>query len=60
MSALCLAVAIIAVALCGILAKGAIYGAIFWLGALSFGVAVAFLLLNLLPARHAAQPRNPK
>ncbi|WP_285022254.1 DUF3325 domain-containing protein [Novosphingobium sp. fls2-241-R2A-195] len=40
------------VALCFLLAfvaEGAIYGAIFWLGALSFGAAVVFLFLNLAP-----------
>lgn len=42
------------VALCLILAfaaKGAVYGAVFWLGALSFGAALVFLVLNLLPER---------
>jgi len=31
------------------LAEGAVYGAIFWLGALSFGAAAVFLFLNLAP-----------
>lgn len=32
-------------------AKGPIYGAVFWLGALSFGAAMVFLVLNLVPVR---------
>lgn len=32
-----------------LLAEGPVYGAIFWLGALSFGAAVVFLFLNLAP-----------
>jgi hypothetical protein len=43
-----------AVALCAAFAfaaKGPVYGAIFWLGALSLGAAVVFLFLNLAPAR---------
>ncbi len=42
-----------AVALCcglAFAAKGAIYGAVFWLGALSLGAAAVFLFLNLVPA----------
>ncbi|RZJ99083.1 MAG: DUF3325 domain-containing protein [Novosphingobium sp.] len=49
-----------AVAVCCLFAfaaKGAIYGAIFWLGALSFGAAATFLFLNLAPV---AKPRNSK
>lgn len=34
-------------------AKGPIYGAVFWLGALSLGAAIVFLTLNLVPARDA-------
>lgn len=44
----------IAIALCCALAfaaNGPVYGAIFWLGALSFGAATVFLLLNFLPVR---------
>jgi len=44
----------VAVAVCCLLAfaaKGAIYGAMFWLGALSFGAAAVFLYLNLAPTR---------
>ena len=39
---LCLAIAITA--------QGTIYGPVLWLGALSFGAATAFLILNLSPA----------
>ena len=42
------------VALCFALAfsaEGAVYGAILWLGALSFGAAASFLFFNLMPAR---------
>jgi len=42
------------VALCAVLAfaaKGAVYGAVFWLGALSFGAAFAFLFLNFAPVK---------
>lgn len=48
----------VAVAVCCMLAfaaKGAIYGAMFWLGALSFGAAATFLFLNLAPI---AKPRK--
>lgn len=31
------------------LAEGPVYGAIFWLGALTFGASTAFLFLNLAP-----------
>lgn len=44
------------VSLCLVLAfaaKGWVYGAIFWLGALSFGAAAVFLLLNLMAPRTA-------
>jgi hypothetical protein len=59
----------IAVAACCALAfavKGAVYGAVFALGALSFGAAATFLCLNLIPvrptgkARPAAKPRSAK
>lgn len=43
--ALCLALAFAA--------KGPVYGAVFWLGALSFGAAFVFLVLNLAPVRGA-------
>jgi hypothetical protein len=39
---LCLAIAIGA--------QGTVYGPVLWLGALSFGAATAFLILNLAPA----------
>lgn len=48
----------VAVAVCCVLAfaaKGAIYGAMCWLGALSFGAAATFLFLNLAPV---AKPRK--
>lgn len=32
-------------------AKGPVYGAVYWLGALSFGAATVFLALNLVPAK---------
>jgi len=40
-------------------AQGDVYGAIFWLGALSFGAAAAFLFLNLAPGG-ADKPRRAK
>ncbi len=40
-------------------AQGAIYGAILWLGALSFGAATVFLVLNLAP-KGAAMSRSSK
>jgi len=46
------------VALCLVLAfvaEGAIYGAIFWLGGLSFGAAVVFLFLNLAPGADSSR-----
>ncbi len=49
----------LAVGLCLVLAfaaKGAVYGAIFWLGALSFGAALVFLALNLAPAGCSIKP----
>ncbi len=42
------------VALCAALAfaaQGPVYGAVFWLGALSFGAACAFLFLNFAPVK---------
>lgn len=47
-------VAWLLIAACAVLAfaaKGAIYGAVFWLGALSFGAASAFLFLNFAPVK---------
>lgn len=41
-------------------AAGAVYGAILWLGALSFGAAATFLFLNLAPAGAHAAPRSTK
>ena len=49
-----------AVALCCALAfaaKGAVYGAIFWLGSLSLGAAASFLYFNLVPA--SRMTKNP-
>lgn len=40
------------------LAQGAVYGAIFWLGALSFGAAIAFLFFNLAPAGGSGSRRT--
>lgn len=51
----------LAVAVCLVLAfaaQGAIYGAIFWLGALSFGAATVFLFLNLVPAGRFMRPAS--
>ncbi len=39
-------------------AKGPIYGAVFWLGALSFGAAATFLALNLVPGMKPRQPES--
>lgn len=42
------------VTLCFVLAfaaQGVVYGAIFWLGSLSFGAAAVFLFLNLAPTK---------
>lgn len=54
-----------AVMACGILgfaAKGPVYGAIFWIGALSFGAAAVFLFLNFTPANRPplTKPRRSK
>jgi hypothetical protein len=40
------------------LAEGAVYAAIFWLGALSFGAAAVFLFLNLAPLSASTSRRE--
>lgn len=40
------------------MAQGAIFGGIFWLGALSIGASAIFLLLNLVPIHVGMASRN--
>lgn len=56
------ALAWLGIALCLVLAfaaQGVVYGAMLWVGSLSFGAAATFLFLNLAPTG-ARSPRSPQ
>jgi hypothetical protein len=43
--------AVVACCTCALAAHGAVYGPVFWIGALMVGAATIFLILNLTPQR---------